>query len=80
MHCELCVRFQMFFFESVPTAAQICMKSEEEDYRYHLEHFIDASGKIEQFFQLIIHELEFPIFPEGTVNRLGTHFDCSKYV
>ena len=71
--------FPNVFFESVPTAAQICMKSEEEDYRYHLEHFIDASGKIEQFFQLIIHELEFPIFPEGTVN-LSRHVFLEKKI
>lgn len=63
--------FPHVFSEHVSTAVQMCMESAEESYRYHLYRFIDATGELENNFQVILHELEQP-------DKIGGHFDASR--
>lgn len=51
-------KFPQVFIEYVQTAVEKNLKSNSIDYRYHLQQFIEATGKLDDHFEIIIHELQ----------------------
>jgi len=51
-------RFPQVFIEFAPEAAERSMSSDSMDYRYHLQCFIEATGRLDDYFEIIIHELQ----------------------
>lgn len=49
--------FPQVFVDYVQTAAEVCMQSDSMHYRYHLQRFIESTGKLEDYFEIVLHEL-----------------------
>ena len=51
-------RFPQVFMEFAPEAAERSMSSDSMNYRYHLQCFIEATGSLDDHFEIIINELQ----------------------
>lgn len=51
-------RFPQVFMEFAAKAAERSISSDSMDYRYHLQCFIEATGRLDDYFEIIIHELQ----------------------
>ena len=66
--------FPHIFEDCINKAAERCMLSEDETHRYHLYSFIYEAGKIDEHFDVIIHELRQPRNKEGIIDVSGSMF------
>lgn len=51
--------FPDVFLDYAKQAADICIKSDSSEYRYHLCSFIKATNLLDEYFEIIINELEY---------------------
>lgn len=60
--------FPQHFSDFADKAAEHCLLSEDSLHRYHLYSFIDILGKLDDHFDVILHELKQPEKDEGAIN------------
>lgn len=51
-------RFPQVFMEFAAKAAERSISSDSMDYRYHLQCFIEETGRLDDYFEIIIQELQ----------------------
>lgn len=66
--------FPQHFSDFADKAAEHCMLSEDSLHRYHLYSFIDILGKLDDHFDVILHELKQPEKDEDAINLTRSLF------